>query len=77
MIVGSRNDAAHFVVGEDDIARAVRVRQSAEANFPGPLVCDARVDRCREFERRPQAGLCPVDGASREPLVQEAVAPFC
>jgi len=76
MIVGSPDDAAHCGIVEDDVAGAVRVRQSGEANFPGPLVCDARVVRRREFQCRSQARLCPVDGASREPLVQEAVAPL-
>jgi hypothetical protein len=52
------------------------IRQSGEANFPGPLVSDARIVRRREFQCRPQASLRPVDGAGREPLGQEAVAPF-
>ena len=42
MIVGSRDDTAHCGIVEDDVARAMGVRQSGEANFPGSLIRDAR-----------------------------------
>ena len=53
--VGGGDEFAHLVVGEDDVARFLRVRQTGKADFPSVPVLNALVMLRRLLQRGAQA----------------------
>ena len=47
--IGGRDELAHIVVGEDDVARLLRIRQTGKPNFPRLSVLNALVVLSRQF----------------------------
>ena len=60
--VGGGDEFAHLVIGEDDVARLLRIRQTGKSDFPSIPVLYALVVLRRQFQRGAQATAKPVDG---------------
>ena len=73
--VGGGDEFAHLVVGEDDVARFLRIRQTGKSDFPSIPVLNALVVLRRLFQCGAQATAEPVDRGRRH-RAQQAVAPF-
>ena len=73
--VGGGDEFAHLVVGEDDVARFLRIRQTGQSDFPRVPVLNALVVLRRQLQRGAQATAKPVDGG-RCHRAEQAVAPF-
>ena len=54
-VIGGGDEFAHLVVGENDVARGLRIRQSGKSDFPGVPVLNAFVMLCRLLQRGAQA----------------------
>jgi hypothetical protein len=63
-----------LLVGEDDVARAVRIRQRGEADAPYPSVGDPLVMDGGEIERRLETPEIPIDARGLGALGEESVA---
>ena len=61
--IGGGDELAHLVVGKDDVAGLLRIRQSGESDFPRAAILDALVVLRGLFQCGAQAGAKPVDRA--------------
>ena len=73
--VGGGDEFAHLVVGQDDVAGGLRIRQTGQSGFPSIPVLNALVVLCGLLQRGAHASDKPVDGR-RGHRAQQAVAPF-
>ena len=73
--VGAGDKFPNLVVGEDDVPRFLRIRQTGQSDFPGFPVLNALVMLCGLLQRGAQATAEPIDGRWCH-RAQQAVAPF-
>ena len=73
--VGSSDELPHRVIGENDVAGLLRIRQTGQSDFPSVAVLNPFVMLRCLLQRGTHASNKPVDGR-RGHRAQQAVAPF-
>ena len=73
--VSGGDEFAHLVIGEDDVAGLLRIRQIGQPDFPSFPVLNTLVMLCGLLQRGTHASDKPVD-RRRGHRAQQTVAPF-
>ena len=73
--VGGGDKFAHLIVGDDDVAHLLRIRQTGKSDFPCLPVLDALVVLRRQFQGGAHAAAEPVD-RGRCHRAEQTVAPI-
>ncbi|WP_247337116.1 hypothetical protein [Bradyrhizobium sp. 147] len=75
MCVGRADEVTHLVVGENDVACFLRIRQADQPDFPRLPILNAFVVLPCLFQRCAQAPADPVDRGGLD-LAKQAIAPI-